>query len=57
MPNCGMETLLKQQETSLDLAHRHHLLPEVVLVLADRTLPSGQGFVFTNLNFFGDLVE
>lgn len=41
----------------LDLAHRNHLLSEVILVLADATIPSFDSLVFAHHDVFGNLVE
>lgn len=43
--------------TGLDGTSRNHLLAEVVLVLADRTIPQLDGLVVAHENLFGNLVE
>lgn len=43
--------------TALHLAHRHHLLPEVVLVLANGAVPSSDSLVLTHHDILGNLVE
>jgi hypothetical protein len=35
----------------------HHLLPQVILVLANGALPPCDGLVLANQNLFGDLVK
>lgn len=44
-------------ELRLHLSHADHLLSEVVLVLADRAVPSADCLVFTDHDVFGDFVE
>ena len=41
----------------LYLTHRDHLFAQVVLVFANCTVPSSNGFVFADHNVFGNLVE
>jgi len=41
----------------LHLSCRHHLLSEMVLVLANGAVPPSDGLVLTHHNVFGDLVE
>lgn len=41
----------------LYLTHCDHLFAQVVLVFADCTVPSSNGFVFTDHNVFGNFVE
>lgn len=41
----------------LNAARRNHLLPQVRLVLADVAVPSCHGFVLTDHDVLGDLVE
>lgn len=41
----------------LNLSHCHHLLPQVVLVLADGSIPSSDGLVLTDHDVLGNLVQ
>jgi len=35
----------------------HHLLPQVILVVSDRSAPSANGFVLAHQNVLGDFIE
>jgi hypothetical protein len=47
----------KMENAGLDSSGSQHLLPQVVLVLADRARPLSDGLVLADHDVLGDLVE
>lgn len=51
------DELIIDKKPILNLSHRHHFLPQVVLVSSDRAIPSSHCLVFANHDILGNFVE
>jgi hypothetical protein len=45
------------KQRALDLAFSKHLLPQVVLIFSNSTIPPSDGLVLTHHNIFGNLIK
>ena len=54
---CVFAPSVVRKQRALDLAFRKHLLPQVVLIFPNSTIPPSDGFVLTHHNVFGNLIK